>query len=451
MSFDWQTEDHNWDEGAPPRRGANRWTIDLPAAAPPPAPEPAETPAPARPRHRLRYLLAVGGLVLALLAVLYWQLERRSTLTQTRITAEVTATQETILEAAQRADGELFVSFLSGRDSDWAKSQEQLVRDGGFLDRAAFALRWTPTAPVSPTITLAPDLRAAELTLPQAYVIDVGNGLTETVSLQQTAVFRQGPDRWLYAPPDDAFWGEDLATGNRYVRVRYPARDADVVEPLARDLDAALAELCRAAGDACAGNVFIDLTLSTDPAALAVYRVPEDIWVGGDAVVLPTPTLFGRPSDDAGRRALSRAYTARVVAAAAANLSSWQCCHDRLFYGALLDALLYRLGLAAWPVGAVEYRQLAGRPEQLRAVESLWRADAATAEERWAVYTLVDFLVARGDVSIVAMQWQLAHNEDETYWDWLSHVTNGAYGTQEDFERDLLRYAAERGGEVALD
>ena len=450
MSFDWQTEEHNWDE-TPPRRAANRWTIDLPTAELPPAPELVETPPPARPRQRLRYLLAVGGLVAALLLVLYWQLDRRSAAAQAGITAEVTATQATIVEAAQRTDGELFVSFLSGRDPDWAKSQEQLVRAGGFLDRSAFALRWTPTAPVSPTITLAPDLRAAELTWPQAYVIDVGNGLTETVQLQQTAVFRQGPDRWLYAPPDDAFWGEDAATGSRYVHVRYPARDADVVEPLARDLDAALAELCRAAGDACAGNVFIDLTLSTDPAALAVYRLPQDIWAGGEAVVLPTPTLFGRPSDDASYRALSRAYTARVVAAAAANLAGWQCCRDRLFYGALLDALLHRLGLAAWPVGAADYGQLARRPEQLRAVESLWRADTATAEERRAVYTLVDFLVARGDSSIVDMQWRLARHEDESYWQWLSHVTGGAYGTQEDFESDLLRYAAERGTEVAFD
>ena len=118
--------------------------------------------------------------------------------------------------------------------------------------------------------------------------------------------------------------------------------------------------------------------------------------------------------------------------------------------GALLDALLHRLGLAAWPVGAAEYGQLARRPEQLRTMESLWRAETATAEERQAVYTLVDFLVARGDISIVDMQWRLARREDQTYWDWLQHATNGAYGTQADFESDLLRYATERGAEFAF-
>ena len=33
----------------------------------------------------------------------------------------------------------------------------------------------------------------------------------------------------------------------------------------------------------------------------------------------------------------------------------------------------------------------------------------------------------------------------DSYWDWLSRVTGGLYGSQADFERDFLRYAAERG------
>lgn len=130
---------------------------------------------------------------MALLAVLYWQLDRRSTAAQARLTTDVAASHATILDAAQRSDGELFVSFLSGRDPDWARAQERLVRRGGFIDRSAFDLHWTPAAPVSPTVTLAPDLRAAELTVPQAYVAEIGNGLTETVLLQQTAFYRQGP------------------------------------------------------------------------------------------------------------------------------------------------------------------------------------------------------------------------------------------------------------------
>ena len=451
MSFDWQTEDRHWEEQEPPRRRAGRWTIDLPAAGDTfPAPEPADAPLPTRPRRRWLFLVAVGGLVVALLAVLYWQLDRRSTAAQARLTTDVAASHATILDAAQRSDGELFVSFLSGRDPDWARAQERLVRRGGFIDRSAFDLHWTPAAPVSPTVTLAPDLRAAELTVPQAYVAEIGNGLTETVLLQQTAFYRQGPDRWLYSPPDADFWGQAQAMGNRYVRIHYHAHDADIVESLARDMDGTLAELCRLMGGLCAGNVFIDLTFSIDPASLADYRTPQDTWTGGSAIVLPTPTLFGRPADDPGRRALSRAYTSRVVSAAAANVAGWACCDDLVFYGALRDALLSRLGLRPRPVGAAEYGLLNRRPDGLRLAEGIWRHSQATAEERLAVATVIDFLMDRSDVSIVEMQRFLLDRPDQTYWGWVARVTDGAYGSQADFESDLLRYAAERGAESAL-
>ena len=453
MSFDWQTEDRHWDEQQdPPRRRAGRWTMDWAEAedAAAAAPEPAETPAPARPRRRWLTVAAIGVLVVALLAVLYWQLDRRSALAQARLTTEVAASHATILDAAQRGDGELFVSFLSGRDAAWSRAQERLVRGGGFIDRTAFDLHWTPAAPVSPTVTLSPDLRAAELTAPQAYVVAIGNGLTETITLQQTAIYRQGPDRWLYSPPEEGFWGQAQAMGNRYVRVHYPARDADVVEPLARDMDAALAELCRLVGELCAGNIFIDLTFSTDPAALSEYRTPQDTWAGGSKLVLPTPTLFGRPADDAAYRALSRAYTSRVVSAAAANLAGWACCDRVVFYGALRDTLLSQLGLRPAPVGAADYGLLTRQPDGLAVVESLWRHNQATAEERRAVATVVDFLVDHSDISIVEMQRFLLERPDESYWGWVARVTGGAYGSQADFERDLLRYAGEHGAEGTL-
>jgi hypothetical protein len=153
--------------------------------------------------------------------------------------------------------------------------------------------------------------------------------------------------------------------------------------------------------------------------------------------------------DDAGRRALSRVYAARVVAAAAANTSGWQCCDDALFYGALLDAQLYRLGLRAWPVGAAEYARLAREPERVRAVEGLWRRDAATDDERLLAYTLVDFLVARSTTPIVIMQRLLLDDTELPYWAWITRVTGGLHGSQADFERDLLRYAAERGLDAA--
>ena len=443
MSFDWQTDDHEWDERE--ARRAGRRPADLPPLneALFGGPEPPAPPAaPPRSRRRLLSLAAVAALVVALAAGLYWQLQRSAARAETRLTIEVAASHAAILDADRRDDGELFVSFLSGHDRDWAEAQQWLAHHGDFVDRSAFGLALATGAPISPTVTLAPDLRAAELTQAQSYAMAVGNGLTETVTLQQTAVYRLGPDRWLFAPPDEEFWGETATVGGRYVQVTYPARDADVAEPLARDVDAALAELCRNLDEACAP---LRLVLSTNPASFVAYDRREGTWTGGSEIVMPTPTLFGRPMDDAGYRALSRVYTARAVSAATANFSGWRCCDNALFYGALLDAQLNQLGLRPWPVGAAEYARLAHQPELLRAIEGLWRREEATAEERLLAYTLVDFLVAQSNIPIPTMQRMLLNDIEMPYWPWISRATNGLYGSQADFERDLLRYAAERG------
>jgi hypothetical protein len=285
------------------------------------------------------------------------------------------------------------------------------------------------------------------LTLPQRYELTVGNGLTETVTLEQTAVYRQGPDRWLLAPPDDAFWGETAITAHRYLTVSYPARDAALAEPLARDLDAALAQFCRHAGDELCAHLTV--FLSTNPASLIAYDSRESTWTGGSEVVMPTPTLFGRPTDDASTRALTRVYASRVVAAAAANASGWQCCDDGLFYGALLDAQLHRLGLRPWPVGANEYARLAREPELLRVIEGLWQRETGPTDDWLLAYTLVDFIVTRSNIPIPYMQRILLNDIDMPYWAWIARATDGLYGSQEDFERDLLRYAAERGLDAA--
>jgi hypothetical protein len=441
MSFDWQTEDRDWPEAEPPRRGRPR-PADLPPLNEALFDEP-EPMAPTAPVRRRRWLFLIATVVLfgLLAAVLYWQLQRRTATAETRLTAEIAASHATVLDAARRGDGELFVSFLSGRDRTWAEAQEHLARAGGLVDRAPFGLALTPTAPVSPTVTLSPDLRAAELTLPQAYEVAVGNGLTETVTLEQTAVYRLGPDRWLFAPPDDTFWGETAGLGGRYVRLTYPARDADLAEPLARDLDAALAEFCRDVANSCAN---LHLILSTDPASLIDYDVPAGTWRGGSEIVMPTPTLFGRPLDDAGQRALTRVYAARVVSAAAANAAGWQCCDHALFYGALLDAQLGQLGLRPWPVDGAAHETLVARPELLRDVEKLWPGGEATPEQRLAVYALIDFIVARSDAPIVEMQRLLLDETTADYWTWLDRVTGGALGSPADFERALLGYAAEQ-------
>lgn len=451
MSFDWQTEDTDWREAETPRR-KGQLAADLPAADDSlfAALEPVAAPTAERrqPRGRLRFALVAGMLLLALAAVIYWQLTRRAGVAQERLTAEVIASHEIVGQAAQAGDAELFVSFLSGRDAEWARAQERLARAGGFLDRSVFDLALVSAGNVTPTVTLAPDLRSAELVTRQAYTLDVGNGLTQTVTLEQTSVFRQGTDRWLLSPPATEFWGETVVTLGRHVLVSYPQRDAAIAEGLARDLDETLAELCGGVGEGCEGLGRMELILSPDPASLVAYDRPEAAWRGGRRVEMPAPTLFGRPVDEDGYRAVYRAYATRLAGAAMANLSGWQCCRRNLFYGALRDVTLARLGLRAWPLTDGDYAQFAGDAATLDGIEQLWFAEEASAGQRRAVAILVEFLAERdGAPSPIAMQRLLLAEHIGSFPDWLINVTGGSYSSEADLMADLQGYAAERAGQ----
>jgi len=453
MSFDWQTEDLDWDSKPSETAPANyRRTNAAPPADARPASPVDEQPRPRRSRRRSAlYAAGVAGLLLALAAVIYWQLQRRIEATERRLTAEVNASHDIIMRATAEGDAELLLSFLSGRDRQWAEAQEELVRGGGFVDRAAFGLTWAdepaaPSAatPITPTVTLASDLRSAELTIPRDYVLDIGRGLTETVTLAQTLVFRPGADRWLLSPPEPEFWGETKMVIWRHIEMTYPARDAATAERLARDLNATLADLCADLEDDCAR---LTVNLSTQPGDLSAYDEPMHYWQGGSEVVLPAPTLFGAPVDEAGYRALYRAYAARVVGASAANYAGWTCCSDALFYTVLLEAQLHRLGLRPWPVTAEALGELVAEPSAMAAAEAGWRYNlpASVADGAPAVYALVDFLVEEaGAMPILEMQRALLDYSNRDYWDWLARVTSGAYAAQADFEREWLRYAVER-------
>lgn len=448
MSFDWQTEDLDWDSKPSETASADYRRPNGAALAEAPADDD-EQPRPRRNRHRAAlYAAGVAGLLLALAAVVYWQLQRRIEATERRLTAEVNASHDIIMRATAEGDAELLLSFLSGRDRQWTEAQEELVRGGGFVDRSTFGLTWTeePSAAtlITPTATLAPDLRSAELVVPRDYVLDIGRGLTETVTLAQTLVFRPGADRWLLSPPEPEFWGETEMVIWRHIEMTYPARDAATAERLARDLNAALADLCANLEGDCAR---LTVNLSTAPGDLSAYDDPMRYLQGGSEVVLPAPTLFGAPVDEAGYRALYRAYAARVVGAAAANYAGWTCCSDALFYTVLLEAQLHRLGLRSWPVTAEAFAELVAEPSAMAAAEAGWRYNlpASVADGAPAVYALVDFLVEEaGAMPILEMQRALLDYTNRDYWGWLSRVTGGAYATQADFEREWLRYAVER-------
>ena len=112
-------------------------------------------------------------------------------------------------------------------------------------------------------------MRAAELTWVAGYVVTDSAGITQTVSLTQTAVYRRGRNNWLLAPPEPAFWqGSDEFRGD-YLEAIYPGRDEAIAMRLARGLDATLAAICRGG---CPAGFRLRLILSPDPASFPIRR-----------------------------------------------------------------------------------------------------------------------------------------------------------------------------------
>lgn len=450
MSFDWKTEERDWDVKSARQAGPP------PAAESPhtrPEPPVEEEAAPAGPRRTRRrtaaFVVVAAILLLATAGLVYRQLDRRIAEAEGRAETEVLASHEIVRNAAAEGDTELFVGFLSGRDAQWAAAQAGLVDKGAYDNRSSFGFYASAADSPNdrPAVTLASDLDSAELATLQSYDVAVGAGLTETVTLTQTAIYRRGPDRWLLAPPDPEFWGEEQMTAQRNFLLRYPARDESIARRLSRDLDVVLRELC-GGGDLVGGDCpHLLITLSADPAALSADADLRQGLNGGVEIVLPTPTLFGLPVDEAGYRALQREYAARVVGAIAAHYTGWTCCTHSAFYNALLDAQLHELGLRPWPMTADPFARLAGNSFFNEWLEGLWYHDrrGLEPEEVRPIYALVEFLTSStSPMPILDMQRLLLSESTVSLDSWLAKVTFDQYDSPAGFERALVGYAVSR-------
>lgn len=443
MSFDWKTEETDWDR--PPSRPADPSTFASEPAADDSTAVTYEIVAkgPGRPRRRtMAFMIVALALVVALGGVVYRQFERRLVEGRERAEADVLASHTTVLDAAEAGDTELFVGFLSGRDPQWSVAQAGLVGNDAFDNRSAFGFSSIATthAPAAPAITLAPDLNSAEVSAPQAYEVALGMGLTETITLTQTATYRRGPDRWLLAPPDADFWGDTRVIDGRHARLSYPARDAAVAQRFSRDLEAVLADLCDGTPGLCPP---LTVNFSTNPIALSGRpQEPADL-------LLPAPSLLGVPVDEAGYRAVSRRYATIIVDTLAEQYSGGACCGENPLYDSLRVALLSRLGLLSWQPTGDETQSLLRDPAPLESVAALWQSDgdSGAAVDAGIVSPFVDFLIRHaGDVPIVEMQRLLVENRGNPLWDWLVPATRNRYGSPADFERDWLEYATRTAG-----
>lgn len=406
--FDWQTEDDTTD-----------WN------------EPQPSPKTAVSRRVPWVIIWVGLLIGIAGGVVYYRVQAQITQQMTAVEQEVVAIHQFVYGLGQQGDLELFRAQLSGRDPAWTASQLHLVEQGLLLDRQAFGFSHPGIISDTDylTVTLSPDLLSAEVTAVYRYVVQPSDEMSQTLWLQQTAVYRRSIEqKWLLSPPLNDFWGGWDTINTHYLTLTYPRRDATVAEQLALDLDDALRQMCQLEDIGCPPDLHVQIRLSVDPQHLLESTNPAAVLRRRDIIELPTPTLLGVPLNDAGYRALSRGYGVQVVSAVITQLVGYDCCQHVPLYLALLAYQLDELKLSPWPLTPTDYDELLeGFNNQVG--YQIWQNSdpSLTTTERTHVYSLVAFTLsetASGN-SIADMQRHLS--DASNYMTWLRQFLPADY------------------------
>ncbi|GAB4266079.1 MAG: hypothetical protein Kow0080_06980 [Candidatus Promineifilaceae bacterium] len=406
--FDWQTEEEgDWEavvaqtDTAVSRRRPTWWHVVL-----------------------LLVVLAAGGFALNK------QITQRVEAATEETKNDVKAAYQFVTRVGLDGDEALFKTVLSGRDAVWLEVQQLLVADDLFLNRPAFGLQLVDGASpaVVQEIILAPGFDTAEVTAVYPYQARTPQDRPETVRLLQTAVFRYGANRWLLAPPLEPFWGEWQSKDGRLLTLIYPERDAALAKRLLDDLDEILAQMCTTLdGLTCPASFRVRVRLENDVAMLADNGKRLHFLESGNRLTLPTPTLVGLPVDDAGYNALLRGYGTQIVEAAINNLVAYDCCQHAPFQQALVDWQLAQLDLQAWPPIEIDYARLVDSWLGSSALEVLWSNRPLSSADLFQMhlYTLVDYLLASGDVETAVVEMQHALNDRLSYTTWMGSVLGG--------------------------
>lgn len=411
-NFSWHTdEDEGWDEPTP--RAASPLT-----------------------RRRWHWLLGITAAAILISTVLYLRLQQQVQTATAIAQDDLLIAHQLSQQAAATNDLDLFRSNMSRRDPEWADTQRALIVAGLFLDRSAFGLRWwgetglnltgaaaTSTLPI--TVTLSPDLLSAELVYEQEYLLLGSDSVSQTVRLQQTAVYRRGGGRWLLADPLPGFWGSLQTAEREHLTLTYSQRDKSIASRLADDLNSELERMCEVLPSLnCPANLHLEMRLTRDPASFFSLVTLEDTVMAEDEIILPAPTLVGLPVDETGYELLMKGYAAHLVAAAITQLIQYECCHHGYYYHAFMDKQLSELGLRAWPMTPTAYTAL--DPEHLEPFFSrFWgqgSLDYSELEDLPYLYSLVDYLTEGVQPDLAPLDWLREILPGVSYIGWLENV-----------------------------
>jgi hypothetical protein len=378
-NFEWRQEDEEW--------------TDSPQQ---PTPESPKT------YRRLFMVFIITVVFLTAGYVVYQQVVRQLQETESAIQADILASHNIVQTATINGDSELLLSVLSGRLPSWTTAQKEALAAGVLYDRKAWGLDAVNNAPVilseddieTPfTLTTSLDLTEAQLKFPIAYQFTTAPGITETVVLSQTAVFRLGARSWLLAPPISDFWGEWLTYEGKYLTLMYPARDTEIAERLALDLEAIVKQICAdVALSNCAEAAPFTLRLDSNPESLVDSVDILAQLTTHSFVNMPAPTLFGLPTDDTAYEALLRAYAVPLGTAVYVDIFEWACCHAPVFQ-VLVNYKLSELDIVPWPVTADDHIRALREDRNFSSLTDYWRSNQTDgAESIWFLSTAIDFI-----------------------------------------------------------
>jgi hypothetical protein len=407
--FDWQTEEDEslWDDEstAPPKTAVSRKRTWLISGA-------------------VIFLMGFTGWLL------YQQLLKQADAAVANVESDILSSHNLVQTAANTEDADLLRALLSGRDMGWAELQQDLVADGLFWERPFFAMQFQPDSHEVIETTIDPALEAAEVVYTQSYDILNAEGVTETVVLQNTAVYRRGSQRWLYSPQDDAFWGEWETTEFDRLMLVYPTRDQEIAERLFDDFIDFIDRACAEIDDlACNETDQIIVRLEKDPTTIKDLGTIGVLPQSGLRVELPAPSLVGVPVDDAGYDALMRGYAGLVVTAVIADAVSWECCDQAPIFETLLAYQLGQLRLRPWTITIDDHITLWEEVPfvSLDNLIQYWDQDSSaelSAADTLFLETAMDFMLRQHpNQSAAALQRQLS-DESNSFIRWVRAFQN---------------------------
>ncbi|MAT97396.1 MAG: hypothetical protein CL608_09665 [Anaerolineaceae bacterium] len=414
MSFDWQTdEDNEWDDKS--------WQ-EKPVTA-------------VQPKPPWRTILIIVVLISVVGIVIYQQVNKRLDDATSSVESDIFATHNLLSRAAADQDADLGKAVLSGRDMGWSQVQSDLITAGLFYENPIFGLSLADAEMAYEPLfrederfidlQLDPDLNGAELSYARDFLAFTEDGL-ETVTLQQTAVYRRGETRWLFSPPLEGFWGEWQTVEQDNVTYVYPERDGEVMVQLADDLSTLLAEACATLPEMdCSPTIRI--RFDTDSESLLEATDPANLYEGNLRLNLPTPTLVGLPINNDGYEALLYAYGSKIISALIGHTLAYECCNRAPMFQALMTFQLSEMGLAHWPVTAQTQRDLANTGVHTELLFPYWSStdfSSMNDEGSWQLFGFIDFLLKQYVPRATAMELMAQIIDARVYQSWLVSLTD---------------------------